>query len=87
LGIGTPAHQPEDRDRLVERNGVVPFGRLPVAFDLGGDRGAQAQPLGDHLLGQLGETVIDWRVEIPHGLEEAERNDSVDVVGRHGGQK
>jgi len=87
LSVGSPAHQPEDRDRLIKGDGFVPFGGFAIAFNLGGDGGAQAKPLGDQLLGELGETVINWRVEIPHGLEEAERNDGVNVVRMHGGQK
>jgi hypothetical protein len=32
-------------------------------------------------MGQLGESVINGRVEIPHGLEQAERDDGVDGLG------
>jgi hypothetical protein len=59
------------------------LGGITIPFDLGRDRSTQPQSLGHQLGGQLRQTVINWRIEVPHGLEQAQRQDGVRSVRGH----
>jgi hypothetical protein len=88
-GIRAPADEREDRGRLVARDAAVALRRGAVACDLRGDRRAQPEALGRDLGRELVQTVLDGRVEVPDGFEQAERNDRRDggVRGGAGGTR
>ena len=74
LRIGPPTDQPDHAKRFVAAAPRPLLHRFLVAFDLGGDRFAQAKALGYHLAGQFLEPIIEWGVEVSQRLEKAERN-------------
>jgi len=84
-GIWPSAHQPEDQDDFLHGDELPPGGALLVAFNLLGNRMAQAEPLGSHFAGQVGEPVIERRVEVPDRLEQALRNEGMKAVQSRGG--
>ena len=60
------------------------LGGLTVALDLCAHRWTQPQPADHNLFGKLVHSVLDRGVQVPEGLEQAERDECGNGGFRHG---
>ena len=85
--IRPAAHQPDDRQHLIQVDGAAPLGGLSVALDLGGHGRAQPEAPDHDLFGELVHSVLDRGVQVSEGLEQAEWDEGGNGGFRHGNRR